>query len=144
MDYVCQAPLSSTIFWSLLKFMFIDHWWYPTLSFSVTLFSSCPQSYPTSESFPVSQFCSSGGQSIGASASVLPMNIQGWFPLGLIGLFPLLSKGLSIVISSIILKHQFFGAQLSYGPILTSVHDYWKNHSFDYTDLCRQSDVSAL
>ena len=144
MDYVCQAPLSSTIFWSLLKFMFIDHWWYPTLSFSVTLFSSCPQSYPTSESFPMSQFCSSGGQSIGASASVLPMNIQGWFPLGLIGLFPLLSKGLSIVISSISLKHQFFGAQLSYGPILTSVHDYWKNHSFDYTDLCRQSDVSTL
>ena len=65
-------------------------WWcYLTTSFSVTLFSSCPQSFPASGSFPMSWLFASGGQSIGASASVLPMNIQGWFPLGLIGLISL-------------------------------------------------------
>ena len=65
-------------------------WWcYLTASFSVTLFSSCPQSFPASGSFPMSWLFASGGQSIGASASVLPMNIQGWFPLGLIGLISL-------------------------------------------------------
>ena len=76
-------------------------------------FSSCPQSFPASGSFPVSWFFASGGQNIGASASasVLPMNIQGWFPLGLTDLISLLSKGLSRVFSSTkIWKHQFFGA----------------------------------
>ena len=80
-------------------------------------FSSCPQSFPTSESFPVSQFFASGGQSIGVSAStsVLPMNIQGWFPLGLTGLTSMQSKGLSRVFSNTtVQKHQFFGAQLSW------------------------------
>ena len=84
--------------------------------------------------FPMSQFFTSGGQSIGvsASASVLPMNIQGGFPLGLTGLICLLSKGLSRVFSSTIVQmHQLFHAQPSYGPTLTSIHDYWKNHSFD-------------
>ena len=73
-------------------------------------------------------------QSIGvsASASVLPTKIQDWFPLGLNGLISLLSKGLSRVLSSAtVRKHQFFGAQHFYGPTLTSIHDYWKNHSFD-------------
>ena len=84
----------------------------------------------------------SGGQSIGASASVLSMYIQGLFPLGLIGLNSLQSKGLSRVFSSTtIQKHQFFGAQPSFVPTLTSIHDYWKNHSFDYMDLCQQDDV---
>ena len=74
----------------------------------------CLQSFPASGSFPVSQFFASGGQSIGVSASVLPMNIQGWFPLGLTGLISLLSKGLSRVFSStIIWKHQFLDAQPS-------------------------------
>ena len=69
-------------------------------------------------------------------AFVLPVNIQGWFPLGLTGLISLQSKWLSRVFSSTtIWKHQFFGTQPSYGPTLTSVHDYWKNHSFNYTDL---------
>ena len=72
-------------------------------------FSSCPQSFPVSESFPISRLFASGGQSIGASASVLPMNILGWFPLGLTGLIPLLFKGLSRVISStLVRKHHFF------------------------------------
>ena len=89
-------------------------WWcHPTVSFSVILFSSCPQSFPASGSFPLSRLFSSGDQSIGASASVLPVNIQGWFPLGWTGLISLLSKGLSTIFSSTIQKHQFFGVQPS-------------------------------
>ena len=87
-----------------------------TISCSVIHFSSCTQCFPESGSFPMSQFFTSGGQSIGASASawVLPMNIQGCFPLGLTGLIFLLSRGLSGVFSSTtILKHQFFSAQPS-------------------------------
>ena len=109
-------------------------WCHPTISFSVIPFSSCLQSFPASGSFPMSQFFTSGGQNIGvsASASVLPMNIQDWFPLGWTGWIPLQSKGLSRVFSNTtVQKHQFFGAQLSYIPALTSIHDYWKNHSFD-------------
>ena len=83
----------------------------------------------------------SGGQSIGlyASASVLPMNIQGWLLLGLTGLISLQSKGLSRVFcSTTVQKHQCLNLVLSlvYGPILTSIHDYWKNHRFDYMNLC--------
>ena len=94
----------------------LSQWCHPTISSSVIPFSSCPQSLPASESFPMSQFFASGGQSIraSASASVLLMNIQGWFPLGLTGLISLQSKGLSRVFSStIIQKHQFFSAQPS-------------------------------
>ena len=81
-----------------------------------------------------------------ASASVLLMNTQGWFPLGLTGLISLQSRGLSQVFSSTtIWKHQFFLAlSLPYDPTLTSVHGYWTNRSFDYMDLCWQSDVSAF
>ena len=90
-------------------------WWcHPTISSSVFPFSSCLQSFP--ESFPMSQFFSSGGQSIGFSAiaSVLPVNIQDWFPLGWTGLIFLQSKGLSRVSSNTtVQKHQFFGPQLS-------------------------------
>ena len=89
---------------------------YPTISSSVVLFSSCLQSFPTLRSFPMSQFFASGGQSIGASAStsVLPMNIQDWFPLGFTGLISLQSKGLSRVFSNTtIQKHEFFSAQMS-------------------------------
>ena len=92
------------------------HWCYPTISSSVAPFSSCPQSLLASGSFPVGWLFASDGQSIRASAweSVLPMNIQGWFPLGLPGLISLLFKGLSGVFSSTtIWKHPFFGAQPS-------------------------------
>ena len=92
-------------------------WWcHPTISSSVVPFSSCLQSFPASGSFPVSQFFASGSQSIGvsASASVLPMNIQDWFPLGWIGWISLLSKEHSRVFSNTtVQKHQFCGAQLS-------------------------------
>ena len=92
--------------------------------------SPCPQSFPASGSISMSQFFSSGGQSIGvsASASVLLMNIQGWFPLGWTGWISLQSKGLSRVFSNTtVQKHQFFS--FLYGPTVTFVHDYWKNHS---------------
>ena len=89
---------------------------HPTISSSVVPFSCCPQSFPASWSFLVSQFFASGGQSIGVSAStsVLPMNIQDWFPLGWTGWISLESKGISRVFSSTMFqKHWFFGAQLS-------------------------------
>ena len=94
-----------------------SRWWYhPTFSSSVVPFSSCLHSFPASGSFLRSPFFISGGQNIAASASalVLPMNIQGWFPLGLTGLISLLSKGLLIVFSTTTFqKNQFFSAQLS-------------------------------
>ena len=112
----------------------LSQWCYPTVSSSVIPFSSHIQSFPASGSFPMSQFFAPGSQSIGvsASASVLPMNIQDWFPSGWNGWISLQSKGLSRVFSNTtVQKHQFFGAQLSLSPTLASIHDYWKNQSFD-------------
>ena len=112
----------------------LSQWCHPTILSSIFPFSSCLQSFPASGSFPMSQFFASGGQSIGASpsASVLPMNIQDLFPLQLTGLISLQSKGLSRVFSNTtVQKHKFFGARLLYSPTLTSIHDHWKNHSFD-------------
>ena len=109
--------------------------------------SSCLQSFPISGTFPMSRLFSSGGQIIetSASASVLPMDIQGWFPLGLIGLISLLSKGLSRVFSSTtVQKHQFFSTHPSLWSNSHIVHDYQKSHIFDYMDLCWQSNVSAF
>ena len=93
----------------------LNQWCHPTISSSVVPFSSCPQSFPESGSFQESQFFKSGGQSVGvsASASVLPMNIQDWSPLGWIGWISLQSKGLSRIFNTTVQKHQFFGAQLS-------------------------------
>ena len=103
-------------------------WCHPTISSSVIPFSSCLQSFPASGSFsPMSQFFTSSGQSIGASASAsaLPMNIQAWFPLGLTGLISLQPKGLSRVFPSTTVKqHQFFSTQ----PSLRSnshIHTWW-------------------
>ena len=92
-----------------------SRWCHPTISSSVVSFSSCPQSFPTSGSFPMSQFLASGGQSIGvsASASIVPKNIQDWFPLGWTGWISLQSKGLSRVFSdTTVQNYQLFGAQL--------------------------------
>ena len=125
----------------------LSQWCHPTISSSVSPFSSCLQSLQASGSFPVSWLFASGGQSIGASASasVLSMNIQDWFPLGLIGLI-LLFKGHSRVFLSTTVQKQilwclvlvFFIFQLSY------LHANWKNHSFDYMYLCWLNDVSAF
>ena len=92
----------------------------------------------------MSRFFTSGGQSIGASASasVLTMTIQDLFLLELTGLISLLSKGLSRVFSNTtVQKHQFFSAQLSLWFNLTSVYDYWENDSLDYTDLCNDNII---
>ena len=91
-----------------------SRWCHPTISSSVILFFSCLLSFPESESFPMCQLFASGGQSIGVSDSVLPMNIQDWFPLGLIGWIPLQSKGLSrVFFQPPLQKPQFFSIQLS-------------------------------
>ena len=94
----------------------LSQWCQPTISSSVVPFSSCLQSFPASGSFQINQFFTSGGQSIGASAStlVLPMNVQDWFPLGWTGWISLQSKGLSrVLFNTTVQKNQFFGAQLS-------------------------------
>ena len=112
----------------------LSRWCHPTISSSAVLFSSCLQSFPASGSFQMSQFFASGGWSIGVSlsASVLPMNIQNWFPLGWTGWISLQSKGLSRVFSIPQFK-SINSSVLSflYSPTLTSIHDYWENHSLD-------------
>ena len=116
-----------------------SQWCHPTISSSVIPISSCLQSFPASRSFPMIWLLSSGGRCIevSASASVHSMKIQCWFPLRLPSLI-LLSQGLSRVFSiTIVRRHQFFSTQ-PFFPALTSVHDYWKNHSFDCIVLCQQ------
>ena len=123
-----QASLSITNSWSLLKFTSTEL--VMPSNHLILVFPSCFQSFPASGSFPMSQFFKSGGQSIGvsasasASASILPMNIQDWFPCGLTSLISLQSKGLSRVFSNAtVWKHQFFSAQPSLWS--NSVRDYW-------------------
>ena len=111
----------------------LSRWCHPTISSSVVTFSSRLWSFPASGSFQMSQLFASVGQStrVSASASFLPKNTQEWSPLGWTGWISLQSKGLSRVFSNTtVQKHQFSGAQL-YSPTLTSIHDCWKNHSFD-------------
>ena len=126
----CPSPTPGA-YWNSCP---LSQWCHPTISSSVIPFSSCLQSFPASESFPRSQLFASGGQSSGvsASASVLPMNIEDWFPLGWTGWISLQSKGLHESsptpqfksINSLVLR-------FLYSPTLTSIHDYWKNHSLD-------------
>ena len=126
-----QSPLSSTISQSLIKFVSFE-----SVMPSNHLILCCPllfchQSFPTSGSFPMSRLFAWGGPSTGASASasVPPVNIQGWFSLGMTDLISLLSKGLARVLcSTTIQKHWFFDTQPSLCPTLTSVHDCLKNH----------------
>ena len=109
-----------------------SQWCHPTISSSIVPLPSCPQSFPASGSFQMSHFFASGGKGIGvsASASVLPMNIQDSFPLGFTGLVSLQSKGLLRVFSNTtVWKHHSLALSLLYVILLTSVHDYWKNHS---------------
>ena len=110
-------------------------WWcHPAISSSVFSFSSCLQSFPASRSFQMSQFFASGGQSIGvsASASVLPVNIQDWFLLGWTGWISLQSKGLSRVFWNTKFKNiHSLVLSFLYSPTLPSIHDSWKNRSFD-------------
>ena len=112
----------------------LSQWCHPTISSFVVPFSSCPQSFPTSGSFPMSQLFESGGQRIGVSAStsVFPMNTQEWSPLGWTVWISLQSKGLSRVFSNTQFKSITSSAlSFLYSPTLTSIHEHWKNHSFD-------------
>ena len=143
----CQASLSFTISQSLLKHMSIESVMPSNHLILFVSFSSCHLSFWESGSSPLSQLSTWGGQSIeaSASASVLPMNIQGWFPVELTGLIPWKPNGLSRVLSNTtVKKHQFFGAQPS---LWSNSHIHiWllENHSFDYMDLCQQMDVPAF
>ena len=126
----------------------LSQWCHPIISSSATPVSSFPLSFPASGSFQMSQLFTSGAQSTGVSAlaTVLPMNIHSWFPLGMTGLISLQSKGLSKVFSSItVRKPQFFSTQPSLWS--NSCIITWllgKKHVFNCMDLCWQSDVSAF
>ena len=124
------------------------HWWcHPAISSSDALFSFCPQSFPASGTFPMSHLFASDDQNTeaSASASVLPMSNQGWSPLRWTGWISLQSKGLSGVFSSTTVKSiNSLAVSFLHSPTLTSIHDQWKNHSFDETDLWWQSNVSAF
>ena len=119
---------------------------HPAISSSDVLFSFCSQASPASRIFPMSWLFTSGDQNTGASASasVLPVSIQGWFPLKLTGLISFLSKGLPGIFSSTtVQRHQFFGILPSLSSALTTVRDHWEDDSLDYTDL-QQSNVSVF
>ena len=112
----------------------LSQWYHPTISSSVILFSSCTQSFPASRSFPMNQLYASGGQSIRAiaSASILPMNIQGLFPLGLTDLISLPLRDSQQSFPTPQFK-SINSSALSFlhSPTLTFIHEHWKNHSFD-------------
>ena len=143
--------LTFTICQSLPKLISIETVTPSNHFISVTLFSFCLQSFPASGYFPgyfhMNQLFASGGQSIGASdsASVLPMSIQGWFPLEWTGWISLQSKGLSRVFcNTAVQKHQFFATLAS---LWSNSHIHiWllENHSLDFMDLCQQSDAFAF
>ena len=135
-------PVSLTISWSLPKFMSIAlvmPYIYLILRCPLLLL---PSIFPTIRDFSKSRLFASDDQNTGASASasVLLRNIQDWFPLRLTGLISWLSKGLSRVFESI----NSSALSLLCDPVLAFMHDYWKNHSFDSTNLCKQSDISAF
>ena len=112
----------------------LSQWCHPSISSFVILLSSCPNSLPTSESFPMSQPFTWGGQSIGvsAAASVLPMNIQDWFPSGWTGLISLQSKDSQESSPTPQFKSiNSLALSFLYRPTLTSIYDHWKNHRFD-------------
>ena len=139
-----QTPLSFTISQSSLKFMSSE---------SVMLSNHFILCHPLSSIFPsIRVFFNDSALWIRwpkhwsfASASVLPISSQNWFPLGLTALISVPSKGLSRVVSSTTIQNINSSAlSLLYGPNLTPIYDYWKNHSSEYTDLCWQNDVSAF
>ena len=128
-----RHPCPSLTAGACSKSCLLSHRCHPIISSSVVPFSSHLQSFPASGSFPMCKFFASGSQHIGASASVFPMNIQDLFPLGWTGWISLQSKGLSRVFSNTTVQSiNSLALSFLYGPTLTSIHDHWKNHSFDY------------
>ena len=139
----CSMPASSVLH-HLPEFAQTHvHWLSDAIQPSVTSFS-CTKSFPATGSFPMSQLFTPGSQSIGVSgsASISPVNIQDWLPLGWTGLIDLLA--VQGTLKSLLQNHSSKASVLQcsglYGPALTSVHVYWKKHNFDYTDLFWQSD----
>ena len=125
----------------------LSQWCHPTISSSVIPFSSHLHSFPASGSFPVSQLFTSGAQRFGASASasIIPLNIQGWFHLGLLVWSPCCPRDSQEFSPASPFKSiNSLALSLLYGPTLTSIRDYWKNRSFDNVDFCQQSGVSAF
>ena len=123
------------------------HWVGDVIQPSHLLSSPSPPAFNFSQAsgfFLMSQLFTSGGQSIGGSASVLPMNIQDSFPLGLIGMISLQSRDSQESSPSQFKSIISLALSLLYGPTFTSIHDYWKNHSFDYMTFYQQSNVSAF
>ena len=116
----------------------LSRWCHPNISSSAAPFSFCLQSFPTSESLTMSWLFTSGGQNIGTSASVLPMNIQGWSPLGLTWSFSSRDSQESSLASQF-KSINYLALILLYDPTITCVHDYWKNLNFNYSDLCQKS-----
>ena len=138
-----RLPCPSLSLWVCSNSCSLSWWCLPTISSSVIPISYCLQSFPASGSFLMSQLFPSGGQSIGASSSASVLNEYSglisfridWFDLLAVQGTPLTPQFKSI--SSLVLR-------LLYGPTLISIHDYWKNHSFDYMDLCQQSNICFL
>ena len=140
----CSTPGFTAIInsWSLLKLMSIESVMPSNHLILCRPLLLLPPIFPRIRVFSNESSLHIRWPSIGASASVLPINIQDSFPLGLTDLISLLSKRLSRVFSNTtVQKYELFNAQYFYGQTLTSIHDYWKNHSFDYMDLCQQSNV---
>ena len=139
-----QASLSFTISQKLLKLTSIESVMPSNHMVLCRTFSSCLWSFPASGSFRTSVFFASGGQSIKALASVLPMTIKGWLPLGLTGWSWSLRNSQESSPAPQFKSISSSTFSLLYGSGLTSVHDCWKNNSFDCIDLCWQNDVSAF
>ena len=122
-----------------------NQWCHPTISSSVLPFFTCLQYFPASGSFPMSQFYALGGPITEASASVLPTNSQDWFLLGWTGWISLQPRDSQESSPTLQFKsNNSLVLSFLYSPILTFIHDYWKNHSLDSMDLCWQSNVCFL
>ena len=140
-----QDSLSLTISWIWPSSCPLHQWCHLPISSSDTLFSSCPWSFSASGTFPMSWLFSSDDPNSGALASDPPMSIRGWLPLRLTGLISCCPRDSQETSSA----PQFEGINslvfyLLYCPALTTLRDHWEDHSLDYTDLCRQSDVLAF
>ena len=118
-----------------------SHWCHPTILSSIVPFSSCLQSFPASGYFPRSQFFASGGQYWSFSFGISPSNEYSRLISFRINWFDL---AVQRTLKRLLQHHSWKALSFLYGPTLTSIHDYWKNHSFDYTDLCWQSNISAF
>ena len=143
-----RTPSPSPPPWACSNSHPLSQWCHPTISSSAIPFSSCLQSFPASGSFLMSVTCIMWQKYWSfTSASILPMNIKDWFLLGLTGLFSLLSRGFSKVFSNItVQKHQLFLFDAQ--PLLwfnSSIYTWLlEKYSFEYMDLCQQSDISAF